>query len=309
VQASAAAGLPTAGDMIWEFKQRLYISQRRVSPRSVQDLGNQAIRAQLQSYFDASTACPPPGSPDEYAHFFELTWPNESDRRAYIDAKISGAKPSYGHLALAALMHASLTRLIWTTNFDPLIADACAKVYESTGALTSVALDAPELAREALAAHRWPIEIKLHGDFRSRRLKNTGEELRHQDALLRQTLVDSCRNAGMIVAGYSGRDTSIMEALSDAVTEPHSFPAGLFWLHRDDGAPLGSVTDLLRQAAERKIDGGLVRVENFDETLRDLVRVIDGLDTKVLDAFASARQHWTPAPQRRADGKRFLSFA
>ena len=28
--ASASAGIPTAGDMIWEFKQLLYVSQRRV---------------------------------------------------------------------------------------------------------------------------------------------------------------------------------------------------------------------------------------------------------------------------------------
>src|SRR5687768_9632914 len=33
--ASAAAGIPTAGDMIWEFKQRLYITQRAPSPSSV----------------------------------------------------------------------------------------------------------------------------------------------------------------------------------------------------------------------------------------------------------------------------------
>lgn len=300
--ASAAAGIPTAGDMIWEFKQRLYVSQRRVSPRSVQDLGNPAIRARLQSYFDASPGSPPAGSPDEYAHFFEAAWPNESDRRAYIDAKISGAKPSYGHLALATFMRGSLARLAWTTNFDPLVADACAKVYEGTGALTSIALDAPELAREVLKANRWPIEMKLHGDFRSRRLKNTGEELRHQDALLRQTLVDSCRNYGMIVVGYSGRDTSIMEALSQAISLPNSFPGGLFWLHRNDSEPPPSVTDILQMAAKRNIDGGLVKIENFDEILRDLVRVTDGLQTKVLDEFAAARQHWTPAP--RASGRK-----
>ena len=37
--AFAAAGIPTAWDMIWEFKQQLYVSQRRVSPKSVADLG------------------------------------------------------------------------------------------------------------------------------------------------------------------------------------------------------------------------------------------------------------------------------
>jgi len=32
--ASAAAGIPMAWDMIWEFKQQLYVSQRRVSPKT-----------------------------------------------------------------------------------------------------------------------------------------------------------------------------------------------------------------------------------------------------------------------------------
>lgn len=48
--ASASAGIPTAGDMIWDFKQQLYITQRRVAPETVRDLTNPAVRAQLQSF-------------------------------------------------------------------------------------------------------------------------------------------------------------------------------------------------------------------------------------------------------------------
>src|SRR5262245_53672350 len=44
--ASASAGIPTAVDMIWDFKQRLFISQRRVSPKIVADLSNPVVRAQ-----------------------------------------------------------------------------------------------------------------------------------------------------------------------------------------------------------------------------------------------------------------------
>jgi hypothetical protein len=76
--ASAAAGIPTAWDMIWEFKQRIYVSQKRVSLESVTDLGNPAIRAQLQSYFDASGTFPATGSPEEYANLFEAAWPRRS---------------------------------------------------------------------------------------------------------------------------------------------------------------------------------------------------------------------------------------
>lgn len=102
--ASAAAGIPTAWDMIWEFKQQLYVSQRRVSPKQVADLANPAVRRELQSFIDGIGSLPAPGSPDEYAALFESVYPSEADRRTYIASKISGAKPSYGHVALATLM-------------------------------------------------------------------------------------------------------------------------------------------------------------------------------------------------------------
>jgi NAD-dependent SIR2 family protein deacetylase len=244
--ASASAGVPTAGDMVWEFKQLLYVSQRRVSLHSVADLSNPAIRSQLQAHIDAAGALPAAGSPDEYASLFEAVYPAESDRRAFLDAKLTGAKPSYGHLALAALMRARRSRLVWTTNFDPLLADSCAKIFGTTGALTSVALDAPDLARQVIAEGRWPVEIKLHGDFRSRRLKNTNDELRHQDARLRQLLVQACGQFGLVVAGYSGRDNSIMDTLDDAANQRSAFPGGLFWLHRGEEAPFRACVICLR---------------------------------------------------------------
>jgi SIR2-like domain len=301
--ASASAGVPTAGDMVWEFKQQLYVSQRRVSLNSVSDLSNPAIRNQLQSYIDSSKRYPPADSPDEYAALFEAAWPDERDRRTYIDGKLSGAKPSYGHMALATLTQGRLAKIIWTTNFDPLVADAAAKVFESTGALTTIALDAPDLAADSIANQRWPIEIKLHGDFRSRRLKNTSDELRQQDALLRREFVDACRSYGLVVVGYSGRDDSIMDSLSDGLTQnKNPFPGGLFWLHRGDDPPLPRVIDFLRQVTAKGVDGGLVPIINFDEVLRDLLRLCGDLDTTVLDAFAAERRRWTPPPQ--VGGKR-----
>jgi hypothetical protein len=71
----------------------------------------------------------------------------------------------------------------------------------------------PNRRRRDLGAH------KLHGDFRSRRLKNTGDELRHQDSRLRQILLGACRRFGLVVVGYSGRDDSVMETLTDTLQE------------------------------------------------------------------------------------------
>ena len=293
--ASAAAGIPTAWDMIWEFKQQLFVSQRRVSPKAVTDLSNPAVRRSLQSFIDGLGRYPSTGAPDEYAALFEAAYPSEHDRRTYIAAKLAGAKPSFGHIALAALLKAGRTRIVWTTNFDPLVADACAKAYDGTGHLTTVALDAPDLARDVLNGDRWPTEIKLHGDFRSRRLKNTGDELRQQDAILRDLLVGACRRSGLIVAGYSGRDDSIMDALEEVLETTSPFPGGLFWLHRGEDPPLPRVAAFLSKLDAKSVDGGLVVIENFDETLRDLVRLLGDLDTMALDAFSARRSIWSPA--------------
>jgi hypothetical protein len=129
--------------MIWEFKQQLYVSQRRVSPKAVADLSNPAVRRSLQSFIDGLGRYPSTGAPDEYAALFEAAYPSEHDRRTYIAAKLAGAKPSFGHIALASLMKAGRTRIVWTTNFDPLVADDCAKAYDGTGHLTTVALGLP----------------------------------------------------------------------------------------------------------------------------------------------------------------------
>lgn len=295
--ASAAAGIPTAGDMIWEFKQKLFVSQRRVAPEIVADLSAPGVRQHLQAHIDSTNSLPPEGAANEYSVIFEKVFPAEADRRAYLDAKLSGAKPSYGHMALAASLKADHSRVVWTTNFDPLVADACAKIFDGTGALTSVAFGVgPEIARKAMADSRWPIEVKLHGDFRWRQLKNTDDELRHQDSELRAALVDSCRRSGLIVCGYSGRDDSIMDALEEAAAFPGAFPAGLFWLHRGESVPYERVTKLLNLARSNGIEVGLVRVQSFDEGLRDLVRLVSKLDSKSLEMFGKQREVKTAAP-------------
>ena len=295
--ASASAGIPTAMDMIWEFKQKMYVSQRRVSSASVEDLSNPAVRSRLQSHIDSLQSLPSYGDPDEYASLFEAVYPSEIDRRTYIEAKVAGGRPSYGHMALATLMRAQLTRVVWTTNFDALIADACAKISGTTSTLMTVDLDSSHLARQAIVNEQWPIEIKMHGDFRSRRLKNTTDELRDQDTRIRKELVDCCSRSGLVVVGYSGRDDSVMGALEEAVGCIGACPAGLFWLHSGDDLPLPRVCKLLAHCNNRGIESGLVRIENFDETLRDVIRLTEEVDTEGLDSFSKEKRRWGAAPR------------
>ena len=146
--ASASAGIPTACDMIWAFKQSLFVTQRRASPKIVADLSSPTIRAQLQAHIDSSGTLPGAVPLTNMLRY--------SRQRILRDrsTRLSGLENGWSQTILwpyrvATLMRAQLCRLVWTTNFDPLVADACAKVYDGTGYLTTVALDAPGLASNA----------------------------------------------------------------------------------------------------------------------------------------------------------------
>ena len=272
--ASRSAGIKTAGDIIWDFKQRLYRSQKKLPPTAITDIGEPAVQRKLQAHFDALGQFPPAGSEMEYSAYFEATYHAPKDRRAYLDELIARIEPSFGHLALALLMSEDLCRIVWTTNFDRTLEDAIAKVLGSTGRLLTADLGEPGKLRRALEEGRWPVYGKLHGDYHSEALKNTDAELRQQDEEMRRSLIDSCRGHGLAVVGYSGRDASVMEALGDALDAGRGFPGGLFWFKRSHDVPFEAVVDLIERARTLEIDAHIVEAETFDELFADLVRYL-----------------------------------
>lgn len=300
--ASAAAGIPTAGHMILDFKRTLYCTATRTLVRSMADLNDPAVLARFRAYFTPEKGFPADGSDEEYAKLFERTYPDEKDRRRYLANLLTAAVPSFGHLALAALIKLDKVRAVWTTNFDRTIEDAIARVLGTTNRTIVAELGHPELAEQALNEGRWPLVVKLHGDFQSRELKNTTEELKAQDGRLRRSCVDACRRQGLAVIGYSGRDHSVMDALEDAIDGGNGFPSGLFWFHRPGSPPLTRVTQLLDKAKTLKVDAHLVEVETFDELLGDtFIPVKDALPPDIVELLNQRPQRTTaakvPTPQ------------
>lgn len=279
--ASRAAGIKTAGDMIWDFKQTLYRSQKKLPPHAISDPGDPAVRRKLQAYFDDLGKFPASGAHDEYARFFEATYPNANDRRAYLDKLIRLGKHSYGHMALALLMREGCCRVVWTTNFDRTVEDAAAKLYGSTSDLVVADLGEPKKVSDALNAQRYPIYGKLHGDYHSVQLKNTDAELQRQDAEMRRAFVDACKTNGLAVVGYSGRDESVIGALRDALDGGRGFPNGLFWFKRSEEEPFEAVTSLIAEARQLGIDAHLIANETFDELMSDLVRFLPETSKKL----------------------------
>lgn len=302
--ASASAGVPTASHMIWNFKRALFCSAQHVSLRTCSELSSAAVQARLQAYFDGAGGYPSLNAPDEYAYLFEAAYPADADRRRYIEQYTSAARPSYGHLALAALMKLDMARLAWTTNFDKALEDAAIEMLGSSAKMVVAALETADLAREAINEGRWPLIVKLHGDFQSRRLKNTPEEMRAQDARLRDCLVDRCRRQGLVVVGYSGRDDSVMDALEEAVGSgaQRGYPAGLFWFHRSDGEVFPRVGRLVESARALGIDAHLIAVETFDELLADVLLLVPDLPDDLLQRLSHVARRVSDAPTPGTEG-------
>ncbi len=300
--ASRSAGIKTAGDMIWDFKQRLYRSQKKLPPSAITDIGEPAVQRKLQAHFHGLGGFPLAGSETEYSAYFEATYHAPRDRRAYLDELIARGKPSFGHHALALLMLEDLCRIVWTTNFDRTVEDAAAERLGGTGRLVVADLKEPEKIRRAVDENRWPVYGKLHGDYHSDALKNTDAELRQQDMEMRRSLVDCCRRQGLAVIGYSGRDASIMAALEEALDEGRGFPGGLFWFKRGQDEPYPAVTALIARARALCIDAHLVEAESFDELFSDLLRFLPQTAEKLASLAGSARPRLATAKPRPSTG-------
>ena len=199
---SAAAGIPTAYDMIWDFKRKIFCTEQKKPITFCQDLSDPLLQLRIQQYLDRTNRFPPNNSNREYSDYFEYVYPSEADRRTYINEMLSGIRSSYGHKALAALLKNDKSRIIWTTNFDTLIEDTAIEFFGSSSEIVIADLDHSDLAVQSINESRCPLIVKLHGDFRSRRLKNTEEELVAQDAKLRKALVESCKHIQTTIERY-----------------------------------------------------------------------------------------------------------
>lgn len=277
--ASAAAGVPTAADMITDFKARLFCAHTNI-PRNEVDVSDPLWEQRITSYFDGAHGFPPAGDPGEYSTAFEIAYPEAADRRSYIENAVRRATPSFGHRVLASFISGGVVRCLFTTNFDPLVERATAVTDDLLPAdrqahLTVSAIDSVERGQRCLREDAWPLLVKLHGDYQSDHLKNTVQETQTQDERLRGIFVDSLARFGLVVVGYSGRDDSIMDALDEAIAHKGAFPAGLWWVVRPGTSLLPRVAALLERAAKSDIGVHIVDSQTFDELAGDLEREVE----------------------------------
>jgi hypothetical protein len=276
--ASAGGGIPTGYDMIRDFKIKLFCQKNKLPRREV-DPADPLWVARIDDFFKLHNILPPVGDPSEYARAFEAVYPDPADRRAYIDTQVKAGRPSFAHRVLACLLTTNNTPCVFTTNFDALVETATTVAGQLLDAsegktLTVAAIDNSERASRCLRESDWPLLAKIHGDFQSIELKNTGDELASQNEKMRSVMVETCGRFGLVVVGYSGRDASVMQALSEAITKANPFPGGIYWITRSSTELSPAVQDFLKAASVAGVSAHIVESQNFDELAGDLADAI-----------------------------------
>lgn len=277
--ASAASGIPTAYAMIRDFKAQIFCRENNLSKREI-DTGDPIWIDRIDAFFRRTAILPPDGDASEYAAAFEAVYPEPRHRRQYIDDAVSKGTPCFGHKVLGSLIASGKVDCVFTTNFDPLIeesalaANATLPVAEQFRP-TVAAIDSADRAMRCLSESDWPLVAKLHGDYQSIAIKNTGSELEQQDARMRHVLVEASKRFGMIFVGYSGRDASVMEALNSVLENKSPFPNGLNWVTSSTSRLLPAVTQFLQNARVAGVDVAVIECATFDELCSDIIKIVD----------------------------------
>lgn len=295
--ASRSSGLPTATDISWDLKRRIYCAQQNQDIQA-HDVSNKAIQARIQGYMD-SQGFPPLWDAREYSFYFEQFFgPDYSAQQKYLRETLSSEKTAstIGHRALAALLHMGLARLVFTTNFDEVFETEYSAMAGRN--LSTFHLEGAYAAIDALNADQFPLYIKLHGDFRYQSVKNLSNDLLHNDQQLQKCFVAAAARFGIVVAGYSGRDENVMSMFRQAIDQNNAFPHGLFWTAPRISGISPNVHELIEYARARGISSGIVQTGTFDEMLSKIWRHTTGkpkeLDEKVRSA--SVRPVSIPLP-------------
>lgn len=308
--ASAASGIPTGYMMIRDFKAQIFCRENNLSKREI-DTGDPVWIERIAAFFRGSALLPPDGDPTEYAKAFEAVYPHPRLRRQYIDDAIKKGTPCYGHKVLASMMAGGKVDCVFTTNFDPLVEDAAAAANTLLPVVdqrrpTVAGLDSAERAKRCLTEADWPLVAKLHGDYQSIEIKNTGSELEKQDERMRHVLVEASQRLGMVFVGYSGRDASVMEALNAVLKEATPFPNGLYWVTQSSSKLFPAVVDFLGNAQLAGVDVAVVDCKTFDELAADVLKHVD-LPKVLMDQLERGRAEprLVPVQLPRSDARPF----
>ena len=296
--ASANSNVPTALEMILDFKRRLYASEKSIKITNIEQRFYE-FEKEIENWVRIKYTNIPK---NEYGFFFEKTFSSSQDRRNYIKEMLKFSKPSIGYKIINFLIK---EQIIWhyiTTNFDNLIQ----KVYPDIVVISEENINK---CKDYIKINSTsPIVVKLHGDFRYDLLKNTDEEtqLLHQSVMNELThLFDSL---GLIVVGYSGRDESVMSFLENFVeNETGTFTNGFYWCIREGEVEKQRIKTLIDKLKKKGIEADFVKITSFDDFLIGIYNQIGKNDNEI-DEWLSSNKEIQPFRSALRNRENYIVF-
>jgi hypothetical protein len=276
---SRSSGMPSASDIIWDLKRKYYCLKQQQTITD-NELSNEAVKTKIQNYLEAE-GNPPLWSDNEYAHYFQLVFADNLQlQQNYLSGMLATSKISInsGYRILSALIAIEHVKILFTTNFDSVLENAFSLVAGKE--LHSYALEGSSAALNALNDERFPLYIKMHGDFRYQEMKNLPENLRENNKEVEQAFVNACSRYGLVVSGYSGRDENVIAAFEKAIDTNNPFPKGLFWMTSVQGHVFPRVTALIAKAQAKGITAHIIESDTFDSLLGRIWKQLGNTEEK-----------------------------
>jgi protein O-mannosyl-transferase len=198
----------------------------------------------------------PDNAPQFYSQIFERRFRGDHDGGyAELENIMANKEPSLGYSLLAEILQKTRHRVVITTNFDNLVADAIAMQAQSTPLV---------IAHESLAGFvrpqlRRPLIAKIHRDLLlepKNDLKGVGElDSGWTDALQKLFLTYT-----PIFIGYGGNDGSLMGCLKGI--DKANMLGRMFWCYREGSSLSNAVEDVILHH-----EGVKFAIPGFDELL------------------------------------------
>ncbi len=262
--ASISSNVISADMCIWQWKRLIFITNNPGLQHQLPDLSLPSVQDRIQRWLDSDGNYPPRGSAEEYGFYAECCYPIADDRRRYFQHLCDQAKPHVSYQLSCLLAEAEIVKSVWTTNFDGLVAKAAAAAK-----ITPVEIGLDTAHRIVRLPNRGELLcVALHGDYRYDALKNTPGELQEQDRRLRSALVQQLTDYNLVVVGYSGRDVSVMDTLTQAYSQ--SGAGRLYWCGYGDADPSPIVEKLLNTARENGREAFYIQTGGFDDLMQRL---------------------------------------
>ena len=151
-----------------------------------------------------------------------------ADRRHLIADYVDNAKINWAHIGIARLIQEGYVDRVLTTNFDPLVARACALLNEFPAVYdfaTSQLYRAADIPTKAI--------FHLHGQRTGFVLMNTKEECDALSERMAPVFEDAGRGRLWIIVGYSGDNDPVFDHLAQV----ERFDRGLYWVGYKDNEP------------------------------------------------------------------------